>query len=290
MLQANDFVIDDANYQERCFVQEVDGHPVSFGLIPRNYNANPVGSYDGSTTFNKLNDELPLIPYTEMPDRIAAKIAAKSQLSDIRNVGNNGNQIPSLDQNGQGYCWFYSGTGAVTLLRAVANMPYVRLSAHAGACKIKNFRDQGGWGAAGLDFLRSTGVPSVKYWAEKSMSRQYDTAETWANAALHKVCEGFIDLDASQYDRRLSFQQVLTCLLCNIPVIGDFNWWGHSVCLMDAVDVYPNKPASDPGRYGVRIINSWTDNWGTKGTSVLTGSKAVPDGSTAPRAVVLSEA
>jgi hypothetical protein len=219
---------------------------------------------------------------------IAEKFLAKSQLSDIRDTAY-GTPYKSLDQNGNGFCWFYSGTAAITVLRAKSNMPYVRLSAHAGACKIKNFRDQGGWGAQGLDFQRQTGVPSVEFWPEKSMSRQYDKPETWANAALHKVSEGFIDLDAAQYDRKLSFQQVLTCLLRNIPVIADFNWWGHSVCLLDAVDVAPNKSNRDESRYGVRLINSWTDNWGTKGTGVLTGRKAIPDGATAPRAVVVSD-
>lgn len=281
MLQATDYVIDDANALERA-----SGGMT--GLVPRNYSANPVGSYDGSIEFSKLNDELPLIPWEDMPDMIADKVANKSQLSDIRNHAY-GSPYPALDQNGQGYCWFYSGTAAIMVLRAKANMPYVRLSAHAGACKIKNWRDQGGWGAQGLDFQRATGVPSIEFWPEKSMSRSYDKPETWENAALHKVSEGFIDIDEAQYDRRLSFQQVLTCLLRNIPVIGDFNWWGHSVCLLDAVDVSPNKSNREPSRYGVRLINSWTNNWGTNGTGVLTGSKAIPDGATAPRSVVLSD-
>lgn len=278
MLQPNDFIINDSD--------RPDGKR---GLIPRNYSINPLGSYEGSRLFDALNDELPLTPFSEMPDIIADKVANKSQLSDIRNRGDNGRPIKSLDQNGQGFCWMYSGTMAVMLLRAKANMPHVRLSAHAGACIIKNFRDQGGWGAQGLDRLRSHGQPSIEFWPEKSMSRSHDKPATWENAALHKVSEGFIDLDAAQYDRNLSFQQVLTCLLCNIPVIADFNHWGHSVCLMDAVDVHPNKPATDPGRYGVRLINSWTDNWGTNGTGVLTDRKAVPDGATAPRSVTLSD-
>lgn len=223
-----------------------------------------------------------------MPEMIADKVANKSQLSDIRNLAY-GSPYAAYDQNGQGFCWFYSGTAALTILRAKANMPYVRLSAHAGACKIKNFRDEGGWGAAGLDFQMKNGVPSVEYWAEKSMNRKYDTAETWENAKLHRVAEGFIDLDAAAYDRNLTFQQVLTCLLRNIPVITDYNWWGHSVCAFDAVDVSPNKSNRDPSRYGVRIMNSWTNNWGTNGTGVLTGSKAVPNGATAPRSVVVSD-
>lgn len=281
MIQSNDFVIDDANYMERCFVK-THGSDIGYGLIPRNYSANPVGYIDGSTTFDRLNDDLPVIPWSEMPDRIAEKVATKSQLSDIRT-------FPSLDQNGQGYCWSYSTTGAAMLLRAKAGMPYVRLSGHANAWVIKNGRDQGGWGAQSLERAMTHGIPDVDHWKEKSMSASNNTAETWANAALHKISEGFIDLDAAQYDRRLSFQQVLTCLINNIPVISDFNWWGHSVCAMDAVDVNPARSASDPSRYGVRILNSWTDSWGERGTGVLTGSKAIPDGATAPRAITLSD-
>lgn len=282
MLKPTDYVIDDGNASDR----EQGGIR---GLIPRNYSANPVGSYEGSVTFDKLNDELPLIPWEDMPDMIADKVANKSQLSDIRDTAY-GSPFPSLDQNGQGYCWFYSGTGGIMLLRAKANMPYVRLSAHAGAWVIKNGRDQGGWGAQGLDFQRERGVPSVKFWAEKSMDgKKYNTPETWENAALHKVSEGFIDLDAAQYDRKLSAQQVLTCLIRDIPVIADYNDWGHSVILMDAVDAFPNLSNRDMLRYGVRGLNSWTDQWGANGTFVRVKNKAIPNGSVAPRAVVVSD-
>lgn len=287
MLKQDDFVIDDSNVEARCFPR-THGNGEGYGLIPRDYDQYPVGCYKGSTTFGSLNDELPLIPWNEMPDRIAHLISTKSQLSDIRDTADNGRPFVSLDQNGQGYCWNYSGTACQMLLRAVANMPYVRLSAHANACIIKNFRDQGGWGAAGLDRQMSHGTPSVEFWPEKSMSRQHDNPRTWENAARHKTAEGWIDIDPHPYDRDMTFQEVLTCLLCRIPVIGDFNWWGHSVALMDAVDVYPNRPATDPRRYGVRILNSWTDRWGTRGTGVLQDQRAIPNGATAPRAMVLS--
>jgi len=281
MLKATDYVIDDMNPSRANGGMK--------GLIPRNYSANPVGSYEGSLTFDRLNDELTLIPWEDMPDMIAEKVAQKSQLSDIRDTAY-GSPYPSLDQNGQGYCWNYSGNAALMILRAKANMPYIRMSAHAGAWVIKNGRDQGGWGAQGLDRLRSHGSPSVEFWPEKSMDgRRYNTPETWENAILHRISEGFIDLDAAQYDRKLSFQQVLTCLLRDIPVISDFNWWGHSVCALDAVDVAPNKSNRDESRYGLRIINSWRDSWGANGTGVLTGRKAIPDGATAPRAVLMSD-
>jgi hypothetical protein len=286
MIYANDYVIDDVTCESHCS-PVVAGETFGRGLVPRDYSMNPAGSYGGSITFGALNDELPLIPWDEMPERIAEKVANKSQLSDIRNVANNGQPIPSLDQNGQGYCWMYSVTSAAMLLRAVAGMPYVRLSAHGPACIIKGFRDQGGWGAQGLEFAMKRGIPSVQTWPEKSMSRSNDNPETWEDAKKYRIIEGFVDLDDPYYSRRLSFQQRLTCLLCNIPVIGDRSWWGHSTCDMDAIDANPSLPANNPRRYGVRTWNSWRDSWGQNGTGVIIGSKAEAAG-VAPRAIVFA--
>jgi hypothetical protein len=175
-----------------------------------------------------------------------------------------------------GNCWMYSTTMAVMMFRAVANMPYVRLSAHAGACMIKGFRDEGGWCGLSMDWHMSRGNPSVEFWPEKSMSRSYDKPATWENAAQHRVLEGWVDLDAPVYNRELSFDQVMTLLLCRIPVAGDFNFWGHSVCLLDPVEI-------ERGSFGPRGVNSWTDAWGDLGEFVLQGSKAVPDSAVAPR-------
>lgn len=288
MIYPHDCVIDEANVASVCFPGYVDGHSVTMGLVPRDYANHPVGSYAGSVRFSAVNDELPLIPWEEMPERIAEKVANRSQLSDIRNVANNGKPIPSLDQNGQGYCWMYSGTSALMLLRAVAGMPYVRLSGHAGACIIKRYRNEGGWGAEGLERLMKVGQPSVEFWPEKSMARKNDRPATWEDAARYRITEGFIDFDESIYERDLTFQQHLTCLLSNIPVIADRNWWGHSTCDMDVVDAQPSRPATDPLRYGVRTWNSWTDSWGSNGTGVITGRKAIANGATAPRAAVLT--
>lgn len=293
MLRDDDFVINDENWRERCLVREVNGEKVGseigYGLVPRNYGAVPVGSMEGSVTFEAVTD-MPLIPMEEWPERIAEKVAKKSQLSDIWRTANNGGPIPSLDQNGRGYCWSHSAVTAAITLRAVANMPYVRLSAYAVACIIKNYRDEGGWGAQALDWIIKHGVPSVEFWPEKSVNRNNDNEAMRANASLHKISEGWIDLQAAQYDRTLSAQQVGTCLLSNVPGIFDYNFWRHSVGGHDLVDVYPNRSARDLRRYGVRIKNSWTDSYGTQGWGVLTDSKAWPDGATAPRSIMLSNA
>jgi hypothetical protein len=170
----------------------------------------------------------------------------------------------------------HSGCSAALLIRARDNQPYVDLSAYMGACIIKNYRDEGGWGAQGLDWLVQNGLPSSEFWPQRSVSRSNDTPAMRENAKLHRVAEAWNDLSLPQYSRNLTFDQVMTCLLCRIPVIVDFNWWSHSVCAADPVEV-------EPGSFGIRIWNSWGDSWSDAGMGILRGSKAIPDGASAPR-------
>lgn len=276
-VQSHELVINDENYVK--FIEPVvNGETVRRGLIPRNMKAHPVG--DGLGAVDAVT--MPLTPRSEWSERIKEMEATKSRLSDLRRRGNNGQIIPALDQNGQGFCWAYSTGACLMLLRAAMNVPYVRVSPHAVACVIKSFRDEGGWGALSMDFAVQKGYPSEKFWPQKSMSRSYDKPETWANAGQHKVTEGYWDMSAQVYDRNLTFDQVMTCLLNRIPVVLDYNWWGHSVCGIDPVEV-------EPGSFGVRILNSWSDGWGDKGEAVLQGNKAIPDGAVAPRVTHASQ-
>lgn len=279
MLRSDELLITDDNLNLVIDPAHTDDMGRKRGLIPRDYSQTPIGFYKSAVPFHAVN--MPLIPENEWADRVKEKVATQSQLSDIRLRGNNGQPIPSRDQNGRGYCWIHSGVSALILLRAKMNEPYADLSAYAGACIIKNFRDEGGWGAQGLDFLMERGCPTSATWPQQAVSRSHDNPNTWAEAAKYKVTEGFIDLQAAQYDRRLSRAQVATCLLLNIPVIADYNWWGHSVCAMDLV-ILPN------GQFGVRIWNSWGDSWSDRGMGVLDQTKAWPDGATAPRAALAS--
>lgn len=280
------------------------------GLIPRDWTAHPQGIYKGETGMHAVPD-LPSFDASDFPRMIDDQLKESRRLSDFRAIrGPSNGLIPSRDQNGRGYCWRHSGTSAHLLLRAVQNEPYVDLSAYAGACMIKRYRDEGGWGAQGLDDIMERGDPSSQFWPQQSTSRSNDNPATWENAKLHRITEGFIDLGSPQYDRNLTVNQMITCLLCCIPVVVDFNWWSHSVCAMDAVNgksqwkVTRNivsgklmKLAEFESFWGmhtvmagiaIRIWNSWSDSWSEKGSGLLTGSKAVPDGATAPRLATTS--
>lgn len=269
--------------------------PANTGLIPRDYQSFPVGYYQQGYQFGmRAVKDIELIPFEEWPERIRQKDADKSWLSDIWDALN----IDALDQDGQGYCWSYSTTGAVMSLRARMGLPTVRLSGHALACIIKNYRDEGGWGALSLDAAMNgltkngrtyKGIPSVLSWKEQSMSPSNDTAACWENAALHAPTEGFVDVEARVYDRELSAHQIGSLLLSDIPVISDYNWWGHSVQLQRIADQAPAKSPRDPSRYATGCRNSWGNKWGIRGFGLLVGSKAWPNGAVAPRACVVSQ-
>lgn len=274
----------------RDYVIRDDGQPtrlpanVSTGLVYRDLTQFPPGCYAAARSVAEVR--FPLIPREEWPERIKDMEANKSRLSDIRNRANGGQPIPSYDQNGQGFCWTYSTVGTATLLRAVANLPYVRLSAHSVACKIKDFKDEGGWAALSLDFIAKNGIVPASIWPEKAMDRKYDTPEAWEAAKEFAVTEQWVDFDVAVYDRNFTFDQLATCLLSRIPVACDRYHWSHSTCSMDLVEVDPRRQLSDIRRWGVRDWNSWTDGYGQNGTVVLVGKKAVPDGAVCPRVVI----
>lgn len=216
--------------------------------------------------------QIPLIPESEWIPRIRDRKKHKMGLRDLFKAGAVGTV---KDQNGQGYCWAYSVTRTAEYVRAVMGQDYVALSAHSVACKVKGFRDEGGWCGLSAQFIRASGIVPENLWPAKSMSRSHDTAANWAAAEAYRITEDFVDLTRSVYDQNLTWQQVVSCLLQNIPCACDWNWWSHSCCAVDLEE--------KDGEVCLDIDNSWTPGWGTNGTGLLRGSRKVPDGAVATR-------
>lgn len=221
-------------------------------------------------------DEMTLYDESEWDALYDAQEEQKSSLEHLYLRGGKPAFL-NLDQNGQGFCWAYSTTQAIMLTRLVNNQPAVRLSAHALACRIKNFRDEGGWCGLSAKGHREFGCPSVEFWEEKSMSRSYDKPETWENAKLHRITEDWVDLTKQVYDQNLTRKQLATLGFNNQAGAVDFNWWGHSVCFVRWVRI-------SRGNWGILILNSWK-GWGRHGLGVLEGSKAIPVGAVGIRVV-----
>lgn len=255
--------IDDDNYQEHIS-PVVDGEKKLHGLVPRNFDSHPVGCFANAPA---LPDKY-LIPRGEWKDRLVQQKSDSARLIEVRNRGKDGGPFPSLDQNGKGYCWAHSSTSAITFVRAIMGLPYVQLSAYAVACKIKNFKDEGGFGAQSAQFIAEKGVPSAEFWPLQSMNKANDNSKTWANAKENRFLE-FHDLDpqAENY-----LDQFVSCLLHGWVLITDFNWWGHSVCtfMLEELGMTWEEITS-------WILNSWSDKWSQKGAGMLKGKKARPD-------------
>lgn len=260
-LNPNEILIDDSTPDDGLLNPVVDGEPKGRGYVDRDYALYPVEMFDPP-------GDMPLIPRSEWSARIKEQEEQKSRISDILLAAG----IPSMDQGQSNYCWAHSTVGCVQALRAMMNVPYVPLSAYAVASTIMKGANDGGWSGLSAKFVRETGVPSQRTWPQGQFRGTLDRAD----AALHKTSEEWTDLTRSVYDQDLSFDQLATCLLSNIPCPMDMNWWRHAIMACDLVEV-------EPGSFGIRIRNSWGPSWGEQGFGVLRGSKAIPDGALAIR-------
>lgn len=252
------------------------------GLVPRNYKTHPMGYF--CPVYSQV--EMPLYPDNEIEDRIRQKDKDQSWLDDIIKRGNYGGPCGNLYQNGYGYCWAYSSGNAQQAMRALMNLPYVKLSAFAVAYLIKGGRDEGGWGALSAEWAMKYGYPSDEM-APNLKKPVKDTPELRADMAKHKIDAVWADLTASAYDRKLSKKQVMTCLLNDCAVIGDFNWWSHSVFVCRLV---LTKTKSGVWRVDTKIQNNWDQNGNDNGNTVLEDARAWPDGAVAIRSVSATQA
>jgi hypothetical protein len=270
ILYPNEIIIDDAfvkKNKDALFIPKVGTRKFACG-------------YDPSTVDDRVREmlakpsEIKLIPRSEWPDRIAEQEKSKSRTSDILRR----KKIPSTDQNGDGYCWAYSTTGCIIVVRAFNNQPYKKLNGHSIAAPIKNGRNEGGWCGLSGKYAMEVGIAVMGNgpgeWPEHSRNTKYDTAECQAAKKKNRVSEAFIDLSRAVYDQDMTFDQIATCLLRNIPCALDFSWWGHSVLGCDLVNL-------GGGSFAIRIRNSWTDGWGDLGFSVLSESKSKADNAVA---------
>jgi hypothetical protein len=236
------------------------------GLIPRDYSTHPVGCYAFAPEFPGSE----LVPESEWADRLNENRTTKSGLLELQEA--NYDVLKSLDQNGYGLCWAFSSTTAVQFLRALMNEPPVRLSAWYVAGQIKGWADEGGWGAASLEFIVKNGVPAMEKCPK--YSRSAVAADAADNAKLHAVTEWWDGSD----DPRLAQKQLVSMLLKRVPCVVDLNDMSHSMCAIDIASLNPLK---------IVYCNSWGEGQ-DRGHYVGQGARARPDGLVIPRVSVPS--
>ncbi|TXI84792.1 MAG: hypothetical protein E6Q40_08840 [Cupriavidus sp.] len=220
------------------------------------------GDYEYGSVADPFPAEL-LIPMGEVQARIQELEATKTRISDlIRAV-----QLPPKNQASTNYCWINAPTHCCEIVRAQQGLPMVILSPASAGAQIKGYRNVGGWGLEGLQWITEHGLVPVDHWPANAIDRKYATPENKKLALNYRVVE-WTEL------KPRNLQQLLSLLLRRIPVAVGYNWWGHEVTACDPVWL--------DGAAAVRIRNSWL-NWGDYGFGVLQGSRVLPDDAVAPR-------
>jgi hypothetical protein len=204
-----------------------------------------------------------LIPESDVEGWIKEKEERQNRISDHCNKFG----LPHKDQAQTNYCWINAPVHCVEIIRLLQHQQMVILSPASCGAKIKGFRNQGGWGQEGLEYIVENGVVPVSMWPANAIDRQYDKPEFWAEAKKYRVTEWM-------ECRPRSWIELVSCLLRNIPVAVGYNWWSHEVTACDVVWI--------DGTSELRIRNSWK-GWGENGFGILRGSKKLADDQVAPR-------
>lgn len=271
------FIIDESTNNDLLYRRDDDGSFMEHGHDPSTVDLGLLPNIQ--SVFGDEPGQIPLIPESEWDARYEEQERLQSSLQHLRDRQPNG--MPTLYQNGQGYCWAYSITRLCEYLRILMGLPYVQLSGHAIGCKVQNFRNEGLWCGASAKFVSENGVPSTKVWPQGSMDRSLDNPRTWEEARKNLVTEDWRDERRALYDNQLTREQRATLLFNNIPFAADFNWWRHSVLAKRWVRI-------ERGDWGLLIDNSHGDSFGDRGRAVLRGNRAVPNGACALRVITAS--
>jgi len=249
---------------------EIENPQFGRGLVERDFSVHPLGWCEAVRGF-----DIPLIPRDEMMARWDMQKKQRGCNRDLMRAKN----IQPLNQDRTKYCWAYSSTFATMMAVARSGRRCEPLSGTSIACKIKNFRNQGGWCTKSMEYITEHGVCRIADWPQgmAGLRRDIDTPGVWKRAKRFRVTE-WMDLEPGNID------QLITCLLLGLPVATDYNWWGHSVCTADIADLQIR--GGKITTFDSECVNSWGSGWGDNGRGVLRGRKTLFNSAVVPMVVV----
>lgn len=207
-----------------------------------------------------------LIPRSEWQARIQEMEERKTRVSDLCEQAG----LICKDQGRTNYCWINAPVYCMEVLRVLQNERLVYLSPASAGARIKNFRNVGGWGKEGLEWLSENGVCPVDEWPANAIDRRYDTAEHRELAKQYRVTEWW-ELRPRNDD------EMFSCLLHRIPIASGRSYWSHETTDVDPVWI--------DGAPAVRDRNSWGMSYGSRGYFILQGNRMRADDAVAPRVV-----
>lgn len=245
-------VIDDYNYKH--FIDPiVNGVEMKCSRTPRDMSKTPMQGFQAAPL-------LKLRPFDdkETKERIREREAKKQTNRDFLDYY----KVAVKNQIRTNYCWIFAPVELLEASRVFQGQPHVSLSPASAGCKIKNFRNVGGYGLEAIEFLGQEGCAPTKLWPDAEINRAYDNSASDAARKSFK-CDEYGQLVTGDLD------QLNAWLLLFGPVAVGLNWWGHEVMILDVT-------LDKRGNYAYLFRNSW-GNWGDNGHGVLVPSKARGD-------------
>lgn len=178
-----------------------------------------------------------------------------------------------LDQDGTAACNAFASVQCMHVLRRMNGLPFVLLSAGNLYGRINNGRDEGSYLSDSLLELQTNGVcrasivPMLEW-------RQHRWPPEWkADAIKFRAVEVY---DCPSFDHLVS--AILQGFVVNLGIMVGNNFtvqpdgWlrdytggygGHAMCGV-GVDFHPTRHV-----WGIKVVNSWGDNWGREGFAIV---------------------
>ena len=257
-----------AHFESKLYADEIiiTDDTLHYAEPPKGYGKGRLGpagySSGGGYTLKPLPKEL-IVPESEWLKELQFKEENGTLTSQI--IKKNG--PPPKNQQQTNYCWINAAACCQEIIRELAGEEYVDFSPASAGGPITGFQNVGGYGSQGLRWVAEHGFVPTKYWPANAIDKKYYTADNKAIALNYRFTDW--------YELQIrSIEEVVACLLANIPVSVGYNWWGHQVTLLDLV--------RKNNRWGFRFYNSWGAEYGDGGMAILQGSQMFPDDAIAP--------
>jgi len=252
--------------------------PTMRQMIPRDFEAKPVGSIEGIPAAGPIMESLDvIIAEDDLKDAIEESHRIKSQpvYYSYKTWAPNDGSF-TWDQNGLGYCWTWGGTAGLLCLRAVLGLKTVRL-APVSMGYLVGWANRGNYLESWLKGAMDDGlVPvqggevSLDDWADVSMNSTNRSSSFWGKYdALRKQFR----LDRvweinTQSGEMQNIRETATSLYLSSPTYGAHNYWSHA---LGHEAIFNDSRAP----YGVTIGHRNSHN--NKDLLILEGTKATFD-------------